>query len=128
MPFAGSRVIESHEYYGDAGVKTQGGKDIRYLIKKQNAARNSGNECMIGQIMLFVGNFAPRGWKFCDGSLMEMTDSMALYSIINDKYGGEYPKFALPNLPPIKVKNGSYGEEVSLRYIICVDGVFPSMS
>lgn len=53
----------------------------------------------IATIMLFGGNFAPRGWLFCDGSLQPISQYEALYSLIGTTYGGDgQTTFALPDL------------------------------
>lgn len=56
-------------------------------------------EPLIAQIMLFGGNFAPRGWAFCDGQLLPISSYSALYSILGTTYGGDgRTTFALPDL------------------------------
>lgn len=53
----------------------------------------------IGIVKLFAGNFAPRGWLFCDGSLLSISSNSALFSILGTTYGGDgVTTFALPNL------------------------------
>ncbi|WP_062701703.1 phage tail protein [Chryseobacterium indologenes] len=53
----------------------------------------------IGIVKLFAGNFAPRGWMFCDGSLLRISQNSALFSILGTTYGGNgIDTFALPNL------------------------------
>lgn len=53
----------------------------------------------IGIVKLFAGNFAPRGWMFCDGSLLKINQNSALFSILGTNYGGDgITTFALPNL------------------------------
>lgn len=53
----------------------------------------------IGIVKLFAGNFAPRGWMFCDGSLLSISRNSALFSILGTTYGGDgITTFALPNL------------------------------
>jgi microcystin-dependent protein len=53
----------------------------------------------IGQITLFAGNFAPRGYRFCDGSLLAISQNTALFSILGTTYGGNgQTNFALPDL------------------------------
>jgi microcystin-dependent protein len=53
----------------------------------------------IGEIRLFAGNFAPHGWAFCDGQIMQIASNTALYSILGTTYGGDgKTTFALPNL------------------------------
>ncbi len=56
-------------------------------------------EPFIGQVMLFAGNFAPRGWAFCDGKLLTIAQNTALFSILGTIYGGDgRTTFALPDL------------------------------
>lgn len=56
-------------------------------------------EPFIAQIMLFGGNFAPRGWAFCDGQLLPIANYSALFSLIGNTYGGDgRTTFALPDL------------------------------
>ncbi|ROI03503.1 MULTISPECIES: tail fiber protein [unclassified Chryseobacterium] len=53
----------------------------------------------IGIVKLFAGNFAPRGWMYCDGSLLSIARNSALFSILGTTYGGDgVTTFALPNL------------------------------
>jgi microcystin-dependent protein len=56
-------------------------------------------EPFIGQLMLVSFNFAPRGWKFCDGSLLPIAQNQALFSLLGTTYGGNgTTTFALPDL------------------------------
>lgn len=56
-------------------------------------------DAYIGEIRVFAGNFAPRGWALCNGQLMSITQNTALYSILGVQYGGDgKTTFALPNL------------------------------
>lgn len=56
-------------------------------------------EPFIGEIKLFAGNFAPRGWAFCDGQLLPINQNQALFSILGTIYGGDgRVTFALPDL------------------------------
>lgn len=53
----------------------------------------------IGIIKLFAGNFAPRGWAFCHGQLLAISQNTALFSILGTTYGGDgITTFALPDL------------------------------
>lgn len=53
----------------------------------------------IGIVKLFAGNFAPRGWMFCDGRLLSIANYSAVFSILGTTYGGDgRTTFALPNL------------------------------
>lgn len=53
----------------------------------------------MAQIMLFGGNFAPRGWAFCDGQLLPISQNQALFSLLGTIYGGDgRTTFALPDL------------------------------
>lgn len=53
----------------------------------------------IGEVILFGGNFAPRGWALCDGQLLPISQYSALFSILGTTYGGDgRTTFALPDL------------------------------
>ena len=53
----------------------------------------------IGQILMFGGNFAPRGWAFCDGQLLSISANSALFAILGTTYGGDgRTTFGLPDL------------------------------
>ena len=53
----------------------------------------------IAEIIMFGGNFAPRGWAFCDGQLLPISQNTALFSILGTTYGGDgRTTFALPDL------------------------------
>lgn len=56
-------------------------------------------EPFLGEIILFAGNFAPRGWAFCEGQLLPINANQALFSILGTTYGGDgRTTFALPDL------------------------------
>ena len=56
-------------------------------------------EGYVGEIRLFAGNFAPKDWAFCDGSLLSITDFTCLFDLIGTVYGGDgQTTFALPDL------------------------------
>jgi microcystin-dependent protein len=70
----------------------------------------------IGQITLFGGSFAIRGWMECKGALLPIAQYTALFSILGTTYGGDGKvTFALPNLEGV-------GDS---RYLIAVEGIFP---
>jgi microcystin-dependent protein len=53
----------------------------------------------LGQIFMFGGNFAPRGWALCNGQLLAIASNTALFSILGTTYGGDgVTTFALPDL------------------------------
>lgn len=52
----------------------------------------------IGEIRLFAGNFAPRGWAFCNGQIMPIRQYTAVFSLLGTNYGGDgRTTFALPD-------------------------------
>ena len=53
----------------------------------------------IAEIRIFAGNFAPRGWAFCNGQLLAISQNTALFSLLGTTYGGDgRTTFGLPNL------------------------------
>lgn len=64
----------------------------------------------LADVSIFAGNFAPRGWAFCDGQLLPISQYSALFSLLGTIYGGDgRTTFALPDLRgrmPIGPGNG----------------------
>lgn len=53
----------------------------------------------VGEIRMFAGSFAPRGWAFCDGQLLAVSQNDALFSLFGTIYGGDgRTTFGLPDL------------------------------
>lgn len=53
----------------------------------------------IGMVKLFAGNFAPKGWAYCYGQLMPISQYSAVFSLLGTTYGGDgVTTFALPDL------------------------------
>src|SRR5689334_10120851 len=68
------------------------------------------SEPFLGEIRMFGGNFAPRGWAFCNGQILSIAQNTALFSLLGTTYGGNgQTTFALPNLQcrlPMHFGNG----------------------
>ena len=57
------------------------------------------SEPFVGEIRMFAGNFAPRGWAFCDGQLLSVAQNDALFSLLGTIYGGDgRTTFGLPDV------------------------------
>ena len=57
------------------------------------------SEPFLAEITMFAGNFAPRGWAYCDGQLLPINNYQALYSLLGTTYGGDgRTTFGLPDL------------------------------
>lgn len=57
------------------------------------------SEDFIGEIRMFAGSYAPRGWLLCNGQILPIAQNQALFSILGTMYGGDgHTNFALPNL------------------------------
>lgn len=57
------------------------------------------SEPFVAEIRIFAGNFAPRGWAFCNGQLLPISQNTALFSLIGTTYGGDgRTTTALPDL------------------------------
>ncbi|KIL35594.1 tail collar protein [Cohnella kolymensis] len=57
------------------------------------------SECYVGEIRMFGGTFAPLGWAFCDGSLLQISQYETLYTLLGTTFGGDgISTFGLPDL------------------------------
>jgi len=53
----------------------------------------------VAEIRIFPFNFAPKGWAFCDGQLLPISQNTALFSLLGTTYGGDgKSNFALPDM------------------------------
>jgi microcystin-dependent protein len=53
----------------------------------------------LAEIRIFGFNFPPKGWAYCNGQLMPISQNTALFSLLGTTYGGNgTSNFALPNL------------------------------
>jgi len=53
----------------------------------------------VAEIRIFPFNFAPKGWAFCDGQILPLSQNTALFSLLGTMYGGDgKSNFALPDL------------------------------
>jgi microcystin-dependent protein len=68
------------------------------------------SEPFLGEIKIISWNFPPKGWAFCNGTLLPINQNQALFSILGTTYGGDGQRtFGLPNLQgrcPVHVGNG----------------------
>lgn len=55
-------------------------------------------EGMIGTIVWFAGNFAPKTWSFCQGQTINIASNTALFSVLGTTFGGNgTTNFQLPD-------------------------------
>ena len=70
----------------------------------------------VAEIRIFGFNFAPKGWAFCDGQLLPLSQNTALFSLLGTTYGGDgKSNFALPNLQGSAPMQQGQGPGLSLR-------------
>jgi microcystin-dependent protein len=70
----------------------------------------------VAEIRMFGGNYAPRGWAFCNGQLLSISQNTALFSLLGTTYGGDgKTTFALPNLQGRVPLQPGQGPGLSLR-------------
>jgi microcystin-dependent protein len=70
----------------------------------------------VAEIRIFPFNFAPRGWAFCDGQLLPLSQNTALFSLLGTTYGGNgKSNFALPDLQGRAPMHPDQGPGLSLH-------------
>ncbi|MGC2697790.1 MAG: tail fiber protein [Candidatus Angelobacter sp.] len=70
----------------------------------------------VAEIRIFPFNFAPKGWAFCNGQLLPISQNTALFSLLGTTYGGDgKSNFALPNLQGSAPMQQGQGPGLSLR-------------
>ena len=70
----------------------------------------------VAEIRIFPFNFAPKGWAFCNGQLLPLSQNTALFSLLGTTYGGDGKStFALPNLQGSAPMHPGQGPGLSLH-------------
>jgi len=70
-----------------------------FAILSMGKANAQQVETFLGEIRMFAGNFAPKGWAFCQGQLLLIAQNQALFALLGTTYGGDgRTTFALPDL------------------------------
>ncbi len=92
----------------------------------------------VAEIRIFPFNFAPKGWAFCDGQLLPISQNTALFSLLGTMYGGNgVQNFALPDLQgsaPMGVGQGPgltdrfQGEQGGTETVTLLESEIPSHS
>ncbi len=75
-------------------------------------------EAFVAEIRIFPFNFAPKGWAFCDGQLLPISQNTALFSLLGTTYDGNGTStFALPNMQGCAPMQQGQGPGLSLRIL-----------
>lgn len=70
----------------------------------------------VAEIRVFPFNFAPKGWAWCDGQLLPLSQNTALFSLLGTTYGGNgKSNFALPDLQGRAAMHPGQGPGLSLH-------------
>src|SRR6476660_2678673 len=70
----------------------------------------------VAEIRIFPFNFAPKGWAWCDGQLLPLSQNTALFSLLGTTYGGDgKSNFALPDLQGRSPMHPGQGPGLSLH-------------
>lgn len=74
-------------------------------------------EPYLGEIMLWPMDFVPRGWAFCDGRLMSVSQNTALFALLWNTFGGDArTTFGLPDLRGRVPVGAGQGPGLTQRY------------
>ncbi|MBZ5620036.1 MAG: tail fiber protein [Acidobacteriia bacterium] len=72
----------------------------------------------VAEIRIFPFNFAPKGWAFCNGQILPISQNTALFSLLGTTYGGDgKSNFALPNLQGSSPMHPGQGPGLSPHYL-----------
>jgi microcystin-dependent protein len=70
----------------------------------------------VAEIRIFPFNFAPKGWAFCNGQILPISQNTALFSLLGTTYGGNgQSTFALPNMQGSAPMQPGQGPGLSLH-------------
>ena len=96
--------------------------DVERVVGTSPAERRSTRrratmaDPFVAEIRIFPFNFAPRGWAWCDGQLLPLSQNTALFSLLGTTYGGDgKSNFALPDLQGRAPMHPGQGPGLSLH-------------
>src|SRR2546421_11299980 len=70
----------------------------------------------VAEVRIFPFNFAPKGWAFCDGQILPISQNTALFSLLGTTYGGNgQSTFALPDMQGNAPMHPGQGKGLSLH-------------
>lgn len=72
----------------------------------------------LAEIRMFGFYFPPKGWAFCNGQLMPISQNTALFALLGTYYGGDGKStFALPNMLDNVPVHAGQGQGLSERFL-----------
>ncbi len=93
------------------------------LIVNSQPVYACAGEPILGSVCFFAGNFAPRGFAFCDGQLLSIAQNTALFSLLGTTYGGNgQTNFALPDMRGRQIIHPGNGPGLSNIQLGQMDG------
>ena len=104
-----------------------------YLIATQTPPQSLDVTPFVGEIRTFAFGAIPRNWALCDGTILNITDNAELFSLLENRYGGDSGAgtFALPDLSGNTVAPVESSDPLGytvMSYCIATAGTFPSQS
>jgi microcystin-dependent protein len=71
----------------------------------------------VAEVRIFPFNFAPKGWAWCDGQILPISQNTALFSLLGTMYGGNgQSTFALPDIQGSAVMHPGQGPGLSEHF------------
>jgi microcystin-dependent protein len=114
-------VAKGAKVYNSGGSLAQNNMQpwiaVNYIIALDGTfpSRSSTNP-LIAEIIMFAGNFAPRGWALCNGQILPIAPNSALFSLLGTTYGGDgRTTLALPDMRGRTVIHPGTGPGLSNR-------------
>jgi microcystin-dependent protein len=83
----------------------------------------------VAEVRIVGFNFAPRGWAFCDGQIMPISQNTALFSLLGTNYGGDGKStFALPDLQGSAALGSGQSSASGTQYFIGESSGVPAVT
>jgi microcystin-dependent protein len=105
LPRAANAAVTDSTGSGQPHQNMQPSLGINYVIAiqgtfpSQDGGSGGSTDPYLGEIMMFAGNFAPRGWALAQGQLLQRNQNQGLFALLGATYGGNgVTNFALPDL------------------------------
>lgn len=120
------RQMDRRGFLGVGGIAAGG---VVAAAVGPGASRDALTDPFLGEIILVPYTFAPRGFVFCEGQALPISQNQALYSLLGNNFGGDgRTRFNLPDTRPVEeeMRRAGRTQFPPFRYVIALQGIYPS--
>jgi microcystin-dependent protein len=111
----------------NSAIPFPGGKSPIYAMCTDGYFPGNGDSLeYMAVVKLYGGQVRLTSYEYCDGQTLTLESNLALFSLLENTYGGDYTKGTF-NLPSLN-DPAPFPSAPAVKYVICTKGVYPAQS